>query len=173
MSFFGKLFGKNESTETPQQPERKKIDTPWGKLTLCDSFEYEGTVDWYDDGSTETGISIDCDIYGADDITRGYEKFVYIMEHKADIDYQVKMTALEHFADNAGLVMSHKNKMPMSKELFLDTMPIEHIMIMRDGSIDFFMEHNDILNSEGECILDISVIYTDKGTFEIKTDQYY
>ena len=168
MALFGKLFGKKEKPEKPVDPH---VDTPWGPLYFngikYNKFEYEGMVDWYDDIDDPCDITIECDVDGVDDITRGLEKFMYIMERKADIDYQVKMVALEKFADDSGLVMSEKQRMPMSKELFLDTMPIICIIIMRDGSIDFHIYYNDIFDVE-----DIDVIYTDKGTFEVSFEKF-
>ena len=174
MSFFGKLFGKKEQPQAPQEPEVKMIDTPWGKLYYYgdkyNAFNYEGYVEWYEGTDIETDMTIECDTDGVDDITRGYEKFLYIMERREDIDYQVKMTALEHFADESGMIVSSRKNMPMSKELFLDTMPIRCITIKRDGCIDFFIMDNDIRNAEGRNVHNISVIYTDKNTFEVIED---
>ena len=168
MSFLGSLFGKKEK---PQKPVEPHIDTPWGPLYFngirYGRFEYEGMVDWYDDIDDPCDITIECDEDGVDDITSGLEKFMYIMEHKGDIDYQVKMAALDRFADESGLVMSENQRMLMSKDLFTETMPIICITIMRDGCIIFHIYYNDIYDVE-----DIDVTYTDKGTFEVSFEKY-
>ena len=168
MSFLGSLFGKKEK---PQKPVEPHIDTPWGPLYFngirYGRFEYEGMVDWYDDIDDPCDITIECDEDGVDDITSGLEKFMYIMEHKGDIDYQVKMAALDRFADESGLVMSENQRMLMSKDLFTETMPIICITIMRDGCIIFHIYYNDIYDVE-----DIDVTYTDKGTFEVSFEKF-
>ena len=168
MSLFGNLFKKKEK---PQEPEEPHIDTPWGPLYFngikYNQFEYEGYVDWYDDIDDPCDVCIECDEDGTDDITRGLEKFMYIMERKADIDYQIKMAALDYFADESGLVMSEKQRMLMSKDLFLDTMPIICFTVRRDGCISFHIYYNDIYDVE-----DIDVVYTDKGTFEVSFTKF-
>ena len=168
MSLFGGLFKKKEK---PQEPVTPHIDSPWGPFYFngikYNKFEYEGMVDWYDDIDDPCDITIECIAEGTDDMSVGYEKFLQLMDNKADIDYQVKMTALDYFADESGLVMSKKEKMLMSKDLFLDTMPISNISINRDGRIIFDIYRCDIPDVDS-----IAVIYSDNAPAVVEVLHY-
>ena len=169
MSLFGNLFKKKEK---PREPEKPHIDTPWGPLYYngikYNKFKYEGMINWYDDDFEQCDIMIECNEEGSDDMSRGFEKFTQIMNDKVNIDYQVKMTILDHFADESGLVMSESNKMLMSKNCFLDTMPIKTISILRDGRVIFDIYDCDIYDVESVMLItgdnipaQVKVLYDD------------
>ena len=63
--------------------------------------------------------------------------------------------------------MSKKEKMLMSKDLFLDTMPISNISINRDGRIIFDIYRCDIPDVDS-----IDVIYSDNAPAVVKVLHY-
>lgn len=168
MSLFGNLFKKKEK---PQKPESPHIDTPWGPFYFngikYNKFEYEGMVDWYEESDEQCDVLIECNEEGTDDMSRGLEKFAQIMADKANIDYQVKMTVLDFLADESGLVMSYSKKMLMSKNFFLETMPIMNIDILRDGRVVFDIYKNDFNDVES-----ILVIFSDNAPAQVKILHY-
>ena len=168
MSLFGGIFKKKEK---PQEPVKPHIDSPWGPFYYngikYNEFAYEGMVDWYEDADDPCDVSIECNEIGSDDMSIGYEKFIQLMTNKADIDYQVKMTALDYFADESGLVMSSSQKMLMSKELFLDDMPVTNISIRRDGRVIFDIYRCDIPDVDS-----IAVIFSDNAPAVVKVLHY-
>ena len=170
MSFFG-LFKKKEKPPKPQEEVSPHIDTPWGPFYYngikYNNYDYEGMVDWYDDIDDPCDVSIETNAVGSDDVSEGLERFAQLMNNKADIDYQVKMTALEQFADESGLVMSASKDMLMSKELFLDTMFITCITLYRDGRMSFHFYDCDFPHVES-----LTVLYNAKGESKVKVLNY-
>ncbi|ADU20763.1 MULTISPECIES: DUF2262 domain-containing protein [Ruminococcus] len=169
MSFLGKLFGKKENPEPQPKLREGEIATPWGPFMYLgikyNSFEYEGMVDWYDDADEQCDVSIETNAVGSDDMSEGFERFAQLMNNRAEMDYKVKMAALDKLADSEGMIMSESEHMLMSKTLFPEKMVIECISVMRDGCTHFTMWDTDIYD-----IYNITVIYTDKGTFEVEID---
>lgn len=169
MSFLGKLFGKKEKPEPQQELREGEVATPWGRFLYLgikyNSFEYEGMVDWYDDADEPCDVSIETNAVGSDDMSEGLERFAQLMNNRAEMDYKVKMAALDKLADREGMIMSEEQGVLMSKTLFLEKMFIECIEVMRDGCISFTMWKSDIYD-----VYNITVVYTDKGTFEVLVD---
>ncbi|MBE6868279.1 MAG: hypothetical protein J6Z29_11930 [Ruminococcus sp.] len=168
MSFFGKLFGKKEKPVEQPVLKEGQVATPLGIFTFVDDeYIYEGLVKWYDDDEYQIDAYIETVAEGSDDMGDGVERFIQLLNNKEEMDYRVKMAALEHFADESGLIMSESQHMLMSKELFLENLKIEDIGIHRDGSVCFTIFDTDI-----QDIRSIYITYTDKGTFEFETNKY-
>ena len=168
MSFFGKLFGKKEKPEPQPVLGENDVETPLGIFTFVDhEYIYEGLVKWYDDSPQLMDVYIESVEEGSRDMGDGVERLIQLLNNKEEMDYRVKMAALEHFADESGLIMSESQHMLMSKELFLENLKIEDIGIHRDGSVCFTIFDTDI-----QDIRSIYITYTDKGTFEFETNKY-
>ncbi|MCR5540340.1 MAG: DUF2262 domain-containing protein [Ruminococcus sp.] len=173
MSFFGKLFGKKEKPEPQPVLGENDVETPLGIFTFVDhEYIYEGLVKWYDDSPQLMDVYIESVEEGSRDMGDGVERLIQLLNNKEEIDYRVKAAVLDYLADESGLIMSSSQHMLMSKEMFLGDMEIHDIGVKRDGSIDFYIDQCDIIDADGKYIEDISVIYTDKGTFEFEINKY-
>ena len=152
------------------------IDTPWGpfyfNLKKYGKYAYENLVDWYDDIDDPCDVTIETDAEDSEDVSAGLERFAQLMNNKENIDYQVKMTALNYLADRSGLIMSEEQGMMISKELFLDTMPLTDITLYRDGRTSFGFCRCDIPD-----VKSVTVLYNANGAAEVKvmyfSDNYY
>ena len=170
MSLFGKLFGKKEQPPQPQTPQRVYIDTPFGQFT--DYYEQHNNpsccnvFDWYEDDGEPLEVTVFYDDPVTKTADKGFAALGRFLADKANVDYRVKMAALDALADSEGFIPD-ENGMLTSKSLFLDGMRIEYIEIDREGNAEF-----GIYECRAQDVRMVAVTITDKGTFEVKVSRY-
>ena len=170
MSLFGKLFGKKEKPPQPQTPQRVYIDTPFGQFT--DYYEQYNNpsccnvFDWYEDDGEPLEVTVFYDDPVTKTADKGFAALGRFLADKANVDYRVKMAALDALADSEGFIPD-ENGMLTSKSLFLDGMRIEYIEIDREGNSEF-----GIYECRAQDVRMVKVTITDKGTFEVKVSRY-
>ena len=149
MSFFSKLFHKDEKKEKPveKKVEPGVVEKPFGKFIFAgdDPLEvgYEADLDWYEKSGDlyyqPVSVFIEVDVPGTQDASLGIERFARIFEDREQVDFKVKLEVTKHYLGDEGSILTDCNE-TMSREEFMEELKIEFIAFYRSGKRVYSLE---------------------------------
>ena len=174
MSFFSKLFHKEEKVEPKADPN--VIELPCGKFFFAgdDPVEvgYEAEIDWYEKTDDlhyqPVGVFIETDVPGAKDASLGLERFTRLYDDRDNADFKVKLAVTEHYlGDEDSIVNDFGNT--VSRDEFLKELEIRFISVYRSGKRVYSLRFPWVREKKG----DVHIIFDEDDKTTVLEDQDY